>query len=759
MQQLINHTKQLLVLMLLCFTWPVFAQQSAWKQLAKFPKGNSAAVDDINGKIYIMGAGSDLFTEYDPVTDTYKELAKMPLNRHSCPSGAAVGGQFYTVGGNYGGAGFKTVHAYDPVTKTWKTVAPMPTGRYELRVCTCDNKLFTGGAYYNPKVFEIYDPVSDIWQERSGSAPPMAGQAMCSYKGKVYCFGGYYGMNDVWEYDPDNDTWERKMDMPTARSCAAAACVSGKIYVIGGTEGDVFPAPPALKVVEAYDPEENKWYTGYPDMPTARFWPGACALDSLIYVIGGFQNSMGGSPQKANEVFNPALTTGEEYTGGPINAKELFWQLQYTELEGATTPYWVCPIHAVNDSVVWSGGGEGVFLRTTNGGKNWHHKRLPDAKSSSIAAIAAINENVAYYTTVSSTSTTDSRIYKTEDGGVTWQLQYQTKKQGAWIGSIAFWDEENGIAISDAVQGAFLILSTNDGGENWIQTSAENIPPPNQGEWATFTGVGNTSLAIAHDRYAWFGTGFGEQNELPLRIFCSADRGKTWSAYETPFSTRGTTRGITSICFRDSLAGFAGLSGYTRDGNLIKTTDGGKTWTLLPAIRPYGKINTVCYIPGTDYKHIAASTSSGLLCSADGGDSWEYLDNDTFYGISFINTNCGWGTTSCGMIGKFVGDLSQCAVNVKIVSKKQPQEFLLQQNYPNPFNPSTTIEYTLPRTTFVTLKVYDLLGREIQTMVHEKQSAGAHSVVFEAKELPSTIYFYKLEGDGFCEIRKMMLIK
>ena len=96
---------------------------------------------------------------------------------------------------------------------------------------------------------------------------------------------------------------------------------------------------------------------------------------------------------------------------------------------------------------------------------------------------------------------------------------------------------------------------------------------------------------------------------------------------------------------------------------------------------------------------------------------------------------------------------------IESVQQHRPKDFILQQNYPNPFNPSTTIEYTLPRTTFVTLKVYDLLGREVQTLVHEKQSAGAHSVVFEAKELPSTIYFYKLQSENFCEIRKMLLVR
>jgi hypothetical protein len=88
-----------------------------------------------------------------------------------------------------------------------------------------------------------------------------------------------------------------------------------------------------------------------------------------------------------------------------------------------------------------------------------------------------------------------------------------------------------------------------------------------------------------------------------------------------------------------------------------------------------------------------------------------------------------------------------------------PESPELHQNYPNPFNPTTTIEYTLPYASSVTLKVYNLLGREVRTLAHGQQAAGSHSVVFEAGELTSTIYFYKLQTDSFSEIRKMLLVR
>ncbi|MCW9065935.1 MAG: T9SS type A sorting domain-containing protein [Ignavibacteriaceae bacterium] len=96
-----------------------------------------------------------------------------------------------------------------------------------------------------------------------------------------------------------------------------------------------------------------------------------------------------------------------------------------------------------------------------------------------------------------------------------------------------------------------------------------------------------------------------------------------------------------------------------------------------------------------------------------------------------------------------------------------PSGFNLSQNYPNPFNPSTAIKYTIPsviasgtkQSQFVTLKVYDLLGNEVVTLINEEKSAGSYEVNFNAAGLPSGIYFYKLQAGSFIETRKMVLLK
>ena len=88
-----------------------------------------------------------------------------------------------------------------------------------------------------------------------------------------------------------------------------------------------------------------------------------------------------------------------------------------------------------------------------------------------------------------------------------------------------------------------------------------------------------------------------------------------------------------------------------------------------------------------------------------------------------------------------------------------PENYLLKQNYPNPFNPSTKISYSVPAISFITLKVYDVLGSEVATLVNEEKSLGRYEVNFDATGLTSGIYFYKLTAGNFSETKKMILMR
>jgi hypothetical protein len=88
-----------------------------------------------------------------------------------------------------------------------------------------------------------------------------------------------------------------------------------------------------------------------------------------------------------------------------------------------------------------------------------------------------------------------------------------------------------------------------------------------------------------------------------------------------------------------------------------------------------------------------------------------------------------------------------------------PTEFVLLQNYPNPFNPSTVISYKLPTNNFVRIKIYDLIGKEVETLVNQRQTAGNHSVTYNASKLPNGVYFCKFQAGNYSEIKKLTLIK
>jgi len=88
-----------------------------------------------------------------------------------------------------------------------------------------------------------------------------------------------------------------------------------------------------------------------------------------------------------------------------------------------------------------------------------------------------------------------------------------------------------------------------------------------------------------------------------------------------------------------------------------------------------------------------------------------------------------------------------------------PQEYLISQNYPNPFNPSTTISYALPKSEMVTIRIYNILGQMVRTLVNQNESAGTHTVSFKADDLTSGIYFYSIQAGSFNQVKKMMLLK
>lgn len=107
----------------------------------------------------------------------------------------------------------------------------------------------------------------------------------------------------------------------------------------------------------------------------------------------------------------------------------------------------------------------------------------------------------------------------------------------------------------------------------------------------------------------------------------------------------------------------------------------------------------------------------------------------------------------------FVDKLSLSTVTAVNENKKVPFNYSLYQNYPNPFNPTTTIRYQLPKPGFVTLKIYDVLGKNVKTLVSKEQQSGMYRVMFDASKLASGVYYFRLHVNHFTKVKKMLVLK
>ncbi len=155
-----------------------------------------------------------------------------------------------------------------------------------------------------------------------------------------------------------------------------------------------------------------------------------------------------------------------------------------------------------------------------------------------------------------------------------------------------------------------------------------------------------------------------------------------------------------------------------------------------------------------------------LYFSSDTGKTWteQKIYNGNLNGseIVFTDSTHGWLLCDSGKVF-YTANNGGIITGVSTIENKTPSEYILKQNYPNPFNPSTTISFSIPQTSFVTIKVYDVLGREVAILVNEEKSPGNYSVNFNESNLPSGVYLYKLESASFngryTSTKKMVLLK
>ncbi len=359
-----------------------------------------------------------------------------------------------------------------------------------------------------------------------------------------------------------------------------------------------------------------------------------------------------------------------------------------------------------------------------------------------------------------------------------------------------------------------LSLST-DNGLNWSQPILVNPNPP--------TRSSGSSIAIAADGavyLCWAGivTSDTATYEDYIGFAHTVNGGQNWEFSQNIIDINGIN-GLLSEKSNIRVNGIPQIaidkSGGTRDGwlyivtteknklpagsdpdiILYHSTDKGNTWSdgirvnqdllnngkiqYFPHldIDESGNLNIIFY---DDRNTTSDSTSVFITHSKDGGDSWsEYeIVNSTFKPKAISGGSSGYQGDHIALISRgndlnafWMADYSGIYQIWSVVIDKTvlgtaegvPEgsinSFSLFQNYPNPFNPSTKIKYSLGKRSFVTLKVFDALGREITTLVNAEQASGEHEVTYLPENLPSGIYFYSLRADNFQTTKKLLLLR
>jgi len=464
--------------------------------------------------------------------------------------------------------------------------------------------------------------------------------------------------------------------------------------------------------------------------------------------LGRFLNTVSGSWAQRKYRMATAGTNGRfalrynVVNGGPLGDNSNLIGVDMITVSGSGAPPPVCSyswaaqtsgttsllytVSAVSNLVGWAGGAAGVVRKTVNGGTTWTDgNTTPGVISGDIYNIYAWSANDAICTT----SPAATFIYKTTNGGTTWTQVYTLA--GGFINALQMVSPTVGYGVGDPVAGKWTVVKTTDAGSTWARMATEPAVIGGDAGW------NNSFVAIGSD--LWFGTN-------GTKVYHSSDAGLTWAFA----ATTGTLN--TYAVHYNSLT--TGLAGGTA---MVKSTNGGTSYSAAAAPGTAGNLNGI-YGAGSDWWAIRSGTE--VFRSTNGATSWASAYTQTgatFQDIDLVVVaGCpqGWVVGSAGVIAKMSTTTGVSSIGVEV-----PESFLLKQNYPNPFNPTTNINFSIPKSGLVSLKVYDMVGKEVATLINEVKNAGNYLVGFNAANLPSGAYFYRLESGSFVETKKMLLIK
>jgi photosystem II stability/assembly factor-like uncharacterized protein len=392
----------------------------------------------------------------------------------------------------------------------------------------------------------------------------------------------------------------------------------------------------------------------------------------------------------------------------------------------------------------WAAGEAGTIIRTTDGGDSW------DIQNSTVQTfimdIFFVNKNLGWAITLKDVFPFNSVILKTTNGGDDWAAE-DFPDSSKLIRTIFFFDSLSGFV------GGSYIAHTSDGGNSWTSSDIDSNM------------VSNFPVFKFNFLNHQFGYACGGRLDVAGVIWHTTDSGLNWNAQGVSADE------VFDIYILDSLNAIT-LSGDP-EGLFpiadLKTTNAGATWNYneLPF---FGLSFTIDF---RTYNEGWSASGYKFLLTTNRGETWEEFetpDSAVVYDLQFLDARTGFAVGENGVILK----LDPTLVNVENESLR-PDCFTLYQNYPNPFNSTSKIRFQISDFGFVSLKVYDVLGSEIATLLNEEKSVGTYEVEFNTnlghsdpvRNLTSGIYFYQLRvtgpetnsGHDIIQTKKMIYLK
>ena len=375
--------------------------------------------------------------------------------------------------------------------------------------------------------------------------------------------------------------------------------------------------------------------------------------------------------------------------------------------------------------------GYSIILKTTNGGTNWiliQSYSYPFILF--LGTIYFLNKDTGYCT---GDSPHGAPILKTVNGGINWDTTIINNSN--MLFSIAFLNNNTGFIVGKYG----VMMQTSNGGVNWI--SSQLSPYDLNSIFFVNSGTGFTVG----------GPGGPGGNNLILK---TTNSGLNWVDCSPSFSNYY----LMSVHFPSLNTGY--VCGHF---GILKTTNSGLNWVPIYQTQYQWLLSTYFTSENTGFV-----VGGLLLKTTNGGINFTdqtSIQNINLNSVFFINQNTGWTVGQNGTILKTTTGGEP--IGIKSISNGIPNKFYLYQNYPNPFNPTTKIKFDIPNLPLmkgvggmdVHLTIYDLLGREIATLVNEQLKPGSYEAEWDGSNFASGIYFYTLKTDNFSRTRKMILLK